>query len=159
MIQGVLVGALVGTVVLTTVLRAASERRPPRIDLPFLLVTAVTVGRLRANGIGYALHFLFGLLFALGYYVVFTTVGESGLLLGAALGLLHGLFACSALVNVLLPLVHPRLATGFDAAGATPLLETPGFLLLNYGRQTPTVTLVAHVLYGGLVGGFAAWSG
>jgi len=32
-------------------------------------------------------------------------------------------------------------------------------MLLNYGRRTPFVTIVAHVLYGAIVGGFAAWSG
>ena len=65
----------------------------------------------------------------------------------------------SALVNVLLPVVHPRMGTGFDAAGSSPLLEPPGFLLLNYGRQTPIVTVVAHIVYGAIVGGFASWAG
>jgi hypothetical protein len=45
------------------------------------------------------------------------------------------------------------------AAGTAPLLEPPGFLLLNYGRQTPVVTVLAHVAYGALVGGFADWAG
>jgi hypothetical protein len=36
------------------------------------------------------------------------------------------------------------------------LLEPPGFLLLNYGVRTPLVTLLAHLAYGALVGGFAA---
>ena len=158
MIQGAIVGGLIGTLVLTTVLRAGSELRLTRIDLPFLLGTAVSTDRATAKAVGYALHFLFGLLFALAYYSVFATIGASGPLLGAALGLLHGLFASSALVNVLLPLVHPRLGSGFDSAKSAPVLEPPGFLLLNYGRQTPTLTLVAHVLYGALVGGFAAWA-
>ena len=60
---------------------------------------------------------------------------------------------------VLLPVVHPRMGTGFDAAGSSPMLEPPGFLLLNYGRQTPLVTVLAHVVYGAIVGGFASWSG
>jgi hypothetical protein len=157
-IWGAVVGGLVGTVVLTTVLRSASELRITRMDLPFLLGTAVTSDRARAKAAGYGLHFVFGLLFALAYYAVFTTVHASGILLGASLGLLHALFASSALVNVLLPVVHPRMGTGFDAADSAPLLEPPGFLLLNYGRQTPTVTVIAHVLYGAIVGGFVAWS-
>lgn len=72
---------------------------------------------------------------------------------------MHALFAGSALVNILLPVVHSRIGTGFDAAGSSPLLEPPGFLLLNYGRQTPLVTVLAHLTYGALVGGFVAWSG
>jgi hypothetical protein len=157
-IWGALVGGLVGTVVLTTILRAATEIGLTRIDLPFLLGTAVTDDRVRAKALGYALHFVFGLLFALVYWAIFTVVGEAGLALGALLGLVHGLFAASALVNVLLPVVHPRMGSGFDAAGSAPLLEPPGFMLLNYGRQTPLVTLAAHVVYGAIVGGFSGWA-
>jgi hypothetical protein len=158
-ILGALLGGLVGTVVLTTVLRGASELRLTRIDLPFLLGTVLTADRVRAKAVGYVLHFGFGLLFALAYAAVFAVLDRTGVLLGAALGLVHALFAGSALVNELLPAVHPRMGSGYDAAGSAPLLERPGFMLLNYGRQTPLATIVAHVLYGAIVGGFAAWSG
>jgi hypothetical protein len=158
-IWGAIVGGLAGTLILTTVLRAGSELGLTRIDLPFLLGTAVTTDRRRAKAIGYAMHFAFGLVFALAYYAIFAVIGRSGVLLGALFGLVHALFAGSALVNVLLPVVHPRMGTGFDAAGSSPLLEPPGFLLVNYGRQTPVVTIVAHVLYGAIVGGFTAWAG
>jgi hypothetical protein len=158
-IWGALVGGVVGTLVLTTVLRAASELGLTRMDIPFLLGTAVTEDRVRAKAAGYALHFVFGLLFALAYWVVFVVLDESGVILGAVLGLVHALFAASALVNVLLPVVHPRMGTGFTAAGSAPLLEPPGFLLLNYGRQTPLMTVIAHIAYGAIVGGFVAWSG
>jgi hypothetical protein len=33
-------------------------------------------------------------------------------------------------------------------------LEPPGPLALNYGRETPLVSLVAHVVYGAILGGF-----
>ncbi|MBD0338980.1 MAG: hypothetical protein ICV67_06825 [Thermoleophilia bacterium] len=159
MIWGALVGGLAGTLVLTTLLRAASELGLTRMDLPFLLGTAVTADRVRAKAVGYALHAVFGLVFSLAYYAVFAVVGRSGFVLGAAFGLVHALFAGSALVNVLLPVVHPRMGTGFTAAGSAPLLEPPGFMLLNYGRQTPLATVVAHVAYGAIVGGFVSLSG
>jgi hypothetical protein len=157
-IWGAIVGGLLGTVVLTTALRAASEMGLTRIDLPFLLGTAVTEDRIRAKVIGYALHFVFGVLFAVGYYAVFAVIDRSGILLGALLGLIHALFAGTALVSILLPAVHPRMGTGFDAAGSAPLLEPPGFMLVNYGRQTPVATIVSHILYGAIVGGFSAWA-
>jgi hypothetical protein len=158
-IWGALVGGLAGTVVLTTILRAASELGLTRMDIPFLLGTALTADRVRAKAIGYALHFVFGLLFALAYYAIFVVIDRSGFLLGAGIGLLHALFAGTALVNILLPAVHPRMGSGFDAAGSTPLLEPPGFLLLNYGRQTTAATIVAHVAYGAIVGGFVSLAG
>ena len=159
MIWGAIVGGLAGTVVLTTILRTASELGLTRMDIPFLLGTAMTENRVHAKAIGYALHFVFGLLFALAYYAIFLVIDRSGFLLGAGLGLLHALFAGTALVNIILPAIHPRMGSGFDAAGSTPLLEPPGFLLLNYGRQTATATIVAHIAYGAIVGGFVSLAG
>jgi hypothetical protein len=158
-IWGAIVGGVVGTLVLTTILRATSELGLTRMDLPFLLGMALSEERVHAKALGYGLHFIFGLLFALAYYVVFTTIDRSGFLLGAAFGLVHALFAGTVLVNVLLPVVHPRMGTGFDAAGSAPLLEPPGFLLLNYGKQTPIVTILAHLAYGAIVGGFSSLAG
>ena len=153
---GAMAGGFIGTLVLTTVLRAASELRLTRIDLPFLLGTVVTADRLRAKALGYLFHFFFGFFFALGYYAVFRSLGRAGWLLGVALGLVHGVFTGSALVNVLLPVVHPRMGTPLSSIESETLLEPPGFMMLNYGRGSPLASLVAHVAYGALVGGFAA---
>jgi hypothetical protein len=130
-----------------------------RIDLPFLLGTVFTVDRARARALGYALHFVAGLAFATIYYLVFRSIGEASWWLGALFGLVHALFAGTALVNILLPLFHPRMATIFSAADATPLLEPPGFLLLNYGTSTPLVMVAVHAIYGAIVGEFVALSG
>ena len=155
-ITGALAGGFIGTLVLTTGLRAATEFRMTRIDLPFLLGTVFTADRTRARALGYVLHFLFGLLFACVYYLVFAALDQAGWWLGALLGLVHALFAGTALVSVLLPLVHPRMGTPFSAADSAPLLEPPGFMLLNYGASTPIVMLASHVVYGAIVGAAAA---
>jgi len=155
-IWGALAGGFAGTVALTTVLRMGSEIRLTRMDLPFLLGTIVSTDRRRAKVIGYAAHFAFGFVFALIYYALFTAIGSSGWAVGAVFGLAHGVFAGTALVNILLPAVHPRMGTPFTAAGSAPLIEPPGFLMRNYGASTPLVNLVAHALYGAIVGGFAA---
>jgi hypothetical protein len=153
---GAAIGGLTGTFVLTTILRGASELRLTRIDLPFLLGTAVTTDRGRAKAIGYVLHFVAGLLFSMAYYVGFVVLDQSGWLLGAAFGLIHGLFAGSALVNILLPIVHPRMGTPMSSIHSTALLESPGFMMMNYGRSTPLVSLAAHVVFGAVVGAFTA---
>ena len=153
-VWGALAGGFAGTLVLTTILRAASELRLTRIDLPFLLGTAFTPNRARAKALGYALHFLAGFGFALVYYAIFVAIDRSGWWLGAIFGLVHALFAATALVNLLLPLVHPRMGSPLTGANTTVLLEPPGFLMLNYGLQTPLANVVAHVAYGALVGGF-----
>jgi hypothetical protein len=158
-VWGALAGGFVGTLVLTTGLRAASELGLTRMDIPFLLGTAFSEDRRRAKAIGYALHFAAGLAFALLYYTVFSAIDESGWLLGALFGLVHAFFAGSALVNVLVPVLHPRMGTPNTPASSNPLLEPPGFMMLNYGPATPFVNVAVHIIYGAIVGGFASMSG
>ena len=158
-VSGALAGGFVGTLVLTTALRTANELGLTRVDLPFLLGTAVTGDRARAKAVGYLLHLAAGELFALIYYAIFTAIDTSGWLLGALLGLLHGIVSATALVNILLPAVHPRMGSTLSAANSNPVLEPPGFLLRNYGRGTPIATLIAHVAYGAIVGGFVSITG
>jgi hypothetical protein len=154
-----LAGGFVGTLVLTTTLRAANELRLTRVDLPFLLGTAVTGDRARAKAIGYLMHLVTGEVFALIYFGIFVSIDSSGWLLGALFGLLHGVVSSTALVNVLLPVVHPRMGSTLSAADSHPLLEPPGFLMLNYGRGTPIAALLAHIAYGAIVGGFVSIAG
>ena len=156
---GALAGGFVGTLVLTTGLRAANELGLTRIDLPFLLGTAVTRDRSRAKALGYLMHLVAGELFALVYFAIFAALDASGWALGALLGLLHGTVAATALVGILLPVVHPRMGSELSAADSSPLLEPPGFMLRNYGRGTPVATLLGHTAYGAIVGGLAAIAG
>jgi hypothetical protein len=158
-VWGALAGGFVGTLVLTTGLRTANELGLTRVDLPFLLGTAVTRDRARAKAVGYLLHLAAGAVFALVYFAIFTAIGSAGWLLGGLLGLLHGIVSATALVNILLPAVHPRMGSPLSAADSSPLLEPPGFLMRNYGSRTPIVTVFTHVAYGTLVGGFASVAG
>jgi len=48
------------------------------------------------------------------------------------------------------------MGTPWTDAEEAPLLERPGFMLANYGRNTAAVTFVLHLAYGAIVGGFAA---
>lgn len=147
-----LAGGFVGTLALTTVLRVATETGHTRMDLAFILGTAVTQSRRRAKAIGYILHFMLGLVFAFGYGAFFATLGWSSWWLGALLGAMHAVFVSSVLVNVVLPAIHPMMGTPDTAANEVALIEPPGFLMLNYGRSTFLVTLAAHMVYGAIVG-------
>jgi hypothetical protein len=156
---GALAGGAVGTVVLTSGLRIAQEVGWTRMDIPLLLGTAFTDNRSRASVIGYFLHFVNGFLFALVYYAIFRAVGHAGWAFGAALGVVHAAFSGGVLVTALLPAIHPRMGTPWSDSEETPLLEPPGFMLVNYGRRTAIGTLVGHIAYGAIVGGFAAGLG
>jgi hypothetical protein len=157
-IWAALAGGFVGTLVLTTALRGANEAGLTRVDLPFLLGTAVTEDRSRAKAVGYLLHFVAGEVFALVYFAVLSAIDTNGWAIGALFGLLHGVVSATALVNILLPVVHPRMGSTLSAANSSPLLEPPGFLMRNYGRGTLVATLLAHIAYGTIVGGFISLS-
>jgi hypothetical protein len=149
---GWVVFGLVATTVLTGTMVAAQLTGLSRMDLPLILGLFVTQKPDLARFAGILIHLVNGQVFALLYAGAFSSIGRAEWWMGAAFGLLHGLLA----LTVLLPMataVHPRMSTersGPDLA----LLEPPGPLALHYGRETPIVTLLAHVLYGAILGGF-----
>ena len=155
-VWGALAGGAVGATLLASGYRLAQELGWTRMDIPFLLGTVFTEDRRRAAAIGWFVHLLDGLLFALLYAAVFAATGLASWWFGLALGAVHAGFVGGALVNVVLPAVHPRMGTPWTDAEETPLLEPPGFMLFNYGRGTALVTLVLHLIYGAIVGAFAA---
>jgi len=151
MVASAIAGGFLGTLVLSTVIKAASEMALTRMDLALLLGTTVTDNRRKARAIGYVFHLVLGILFALAYGVFFQIIGCDTWWIGALLGAVHAVFTATVVVNVLLPTVHPRMATTETAANETTLIEPPGFLMLNYGRSTFLVSLVAHIAYGTVV--------
>lgn len=155
-VWGALAGGAVGTIVLTSALRLAQELGWTRMDIPLLLGTVFTDRRGRASVLGYAIHFGNGLFFSLVYYAIFRAVDHAGWGFGALLGIVHAAVAGGVLMTVLLPAIHPRMGTPWSDAEETPLLESPGFLLMNYGSRTVIWTVLGHVAYGAIVGGFAA---
>jgi len=152
MIGSALAGGVIGTLAMTTIIKTATELGLTRMDFALLLGTAFSDNRRKARAIGYAVYFLIGVAFAELYAGFFAIVGSASWQLGAFLGALHAIFVATVLVTVLLPVVHPRMATADTAANETTLIEPPGFLMLNYGRSSFVVTLAAHVAYGALVG-------
>jgi hypothetical protein len=152
MIARAIAAGFVATLVMTTIMRAASELGLTRMDMALLLGTSVSENRVRARALGYVFHFVMGLLFALLYGAFFAIVGHASASIGALLGALQAIFNGTVLVNVLLPLVHPRIATPDTAADEIALVEPPGFLMLNYGRSTFLVVFAAHLAFGAIVG-------
>jgi len=148
----------VATVFLTTLMAAAQGLGWSRMSLPFMLGTLFTPDRQRAMVLGFAFHFVNGWLFALFYALVFEDLQRTGWWLGGVIGLAQGLTVLIALMPIL-PALHPRMASEQRGPEPTRALEPPGFMALNYGRQTPLITLFAHVVYGAVLGGFYRLAG
>ena len=150
--QGWLTFGFVATAMLTAILVGAQLARQTRMDLPTMLGTLVTSDLDKARLPGILIHLFNGQVFALFYASAFALIGHSGVLLGAAFGFVHGLLALTLVIPAL-PAVHPRMAserTGLELA----VLEPPALFAQNYGTRTAAVTLLAHVVYGAILGAF-----
>jgi hypothetical protein len=138
---------LIATATLTAVMIGAQLAGFTRLDLPLMLGTIAIADPDRARVAGFFIHLVNGQGFALGYAAVFATTGEATWWAGGLLGGLHGAVALLVIVP-LLPGIHPHMASERSGPSRGAALEPPGMLGLNYGRETPLVTVLAHVTYG-----------
>jgi hypothetical protein len=114
---------------------------------------AITSDRDQAKWIGILIHLLNGYLFSLVYIAAFEVWGEAFWLKGALIGLVHSLFVLGvAMPN--LPAIHGRMASDYYISDGLKQLEPPGFFAVNYGLSTPLAIVVAHIVFGGILGGF-----
>jgi hypothetical protein len=142
---------LVATTGLTAVMIIAQLAGQTRLDLPLMLGTVVTEDPDRARVAGFFVHLVMGQLFGLFYAAAFSALEEASWWLGGLFGLGHAVVALAVIVP-LLPGVHPRMASERAGPDSTAVLEPPGLFALNYGAQTPLVTVAAHVVYGVILG-------
>jgi len=148
-----LLWGLFATGVLTLLMAASQGFGWSRMSFPFMIGSMVTARRSRAMALGFVLHVGFGVAFAVLYALVFEGWQWATWWLGGLLGTFHGLFILIVIMPAL-PDLHPRMAGKHHGPTPTRQLEPPGFMGLNYGRNTPAITLIAHVVYGVLLGAF-----
>jgi hypothetical protein len=134
-IPGAIVAGLIGTVVMSIALLAAPQMNLPKMDFAGILAALVGLPRVRA--VGFGLHALLGVLWALGYAAVWATgILPPNVTTGALLGIVHWLIA-GALLGLL---------TFLRPGG-------PGFYLRGQGGGVAFFGgLMAHVVYGLTVG-------
>lgn len=147
----IFVWGAIATALMTTVMEGAQMLGLSRMSLPFLFGTFFSDSRKRAQILGYVLYSLGGLVFGFFYVGAFLTLHYASWWLGLLLGLLHGLFLITVVLP-LLPYVHPRMASEYDGPTSLRRLEPPGPFGLNYGRQTPAITVVGQALFGLVLG-------
>jgi hypothetical protein len=138
---------LIATAALSALMIGAQLGGFTRLDLPLMLGSVVVADPDRARVAGFFIHLFNGQAFALGYAAVFAATEESSWWAGGVLGVLHGAVALLVIMP-LLPGVHPRMASERAGLSNGAALEPPGLLGLNYGRETPLVTMLAHLAYG-----------
>ncbi len=148
-----LVWGFAATVVLTTILAGSQGAGLTRMNIPFLLGTMVSARRDRAKLAGAAIHLVNGWLFALVYIAAFHQWDGPDPMKGIAIGAVHSLFVLAVGMPVL-PALHPRMANEQHGPDAPRMLEPPGFFAMHYGGRTPLTIVLAHLVFGAILGAF-----
>jgi hypothetical protein len=148
-----LVWGFASTALLTTLMAGSQGLGLTRMNIPYLLGTMVTPNRDRAKVLGIVAHLVNGWLFSLVYIAAFHVSGGPTWWKGAAIGVVHSMFVLVVAMPAL-PGLHPRMASEQRGPTVTRLLEPPGFMAANYGGRTPFSIIVAHVVFGAVLGVF-----
>ena len=148
-----LLWGFVSTIVLTTIMAGSQAMGLTRMNIPYMLGTMFTPDRDKAKLYGFLIHLMNGWLFSLLYVAAFTSWDLTGWWQGALIGIVHAAFVLIAGMS-LLPAMHPRMASEQQGPTAGRQLEPPGFLALNYGMRTPVSVVLAHAIYGAILGAF-----
>lgn len=148
-----LIWGFAATVVLSTLLAGGHGFGLTRMSMPYLMGTMVTPDRRRAHFWGMLIHLANGWIFALVYVAAFHHWGGPSIWKGVAIGAVHAAFVLTAGMGAM-PALHPRMASEQHGPDTARPLEPPGFLALHYGVRTPIAALLAHLVYGGILGAF-----
>ena len=141
----------IATLALSAILSASQGLRLTRMNLPYLLGSVVTQDRDRARLYGVFVHMVNGWVFSIFYILIFEDRQLVSWWFGLLIGLAHALLILTVGM-MLLPSIHPRMATERQGPTAIRQLEPPGFMALNYGYQTPISIFLAHAVFGAILG-------
>jgi hypothetical protein len=142
---------IIATLAMNVVMFSSQSFGWSRLNLALLLGTFFTDDRDAANTLGFFLYLIIGWLVAFFYFLLFDLLGHATWWSGAIVGFVHGALVLSVLLPML-AYMHPRVASEYDGPGVMKRLEPPGFLALHYGRGTPLFTVLAHIVYGTILG-------
>lgn len=146
----------VGTLVMTALIVVMRAAGKTRMDMVLLLGSMFTGRKPLARAIGLVMHLgvmgavVFGSIYAF-LFAVLGTAPAAAWWVGAIIGILHGLVV--GLLMPMVPMVHPRMGDHARRGSADQVeLAPPGLFARNYGGMTPVGLVMAHMLFGLVVG-------
>jgi hypothetical protein len=157
-----IVAGFAGGVVMTLMMNMAKAAGMTEMDMAVMQGSMVTGDRGKAKAIGMFTHLVmmsavvFGTIYALLFNAFGIAEGDAWWV-GAAFGAVHGVIA--GIAFAMMPAMHPRMgdSSPSDVAEQGLRLRAPGVFGKNYGAMTAPGMLMAHVLYGLVVGLVYAW--
>jgi hypothetical protein len=153
-------GGFIGAVVMTLMMNGAKAAGMTSMDMVLMQGAMVTGDRKKAKGIGLVTHLVMMGAIVLGsiYAWLFSLLDvapEDLWWVGALIGVVHGIIAGMAMA--MMPTMHPRMGGDADTAGDEIHLRSPGLFGKNHGKMTPVGIMMAHIVYGLVVGLVYGW--
>ena len=136
-VLGAIVAGLVGTVAISMVMAMAPKMGMPKMDIVDMLSTMF--GKPNRT-LGWMMHFMMGIIFALIYTFIWSIgVGSSTLLNGLIFGAVHWLVV--GVVMGMIPMMHAGIKSG--------TVQAPGLWMTNNGGVMAFVGgLIGHMIFG-----------
>lgn len=136
-IIGAIVAGLAGTAIMSLLMAMAPKMGLPKMAIWEMLGTMFSK---EGNvGLGWVMHFMAGVIFAIIYAALWAAgIGSATLLNGALFGAIH--FLIVGLMMGGMPMMHAGIKSG--------TAQAPGVLMLNAGVMGLMGGLIGHVVYG-----------
>ena len=136
-VLGAVIAGLVGTITFSMVLAMAPKMGMPKLDIVDMLSTMFgNPNRM----LGWIMHFMMGIIFALVYTFLWSLgVGSASWLNGLIFGAVHWLVV--GVVMGMIPMMHAGIKSG--------AVKAPGLWMTNNGRMMAFVGgLIGHMVFG-----------
>jgi hypothetical protein len=131
------IAGVIGTAVMTGMMLFGKQLHLPAIDAHGILGYMQRSDR--ATALGYILHWVNGIVFAIGYAIVFRLIGANVIVLGIILGTIHWLVV--GWMFAFAPLAHAGMKAG-------TVEETGAYMLKSLGIVGFIAGLVGHIVFG-----------
>lgn len=150
-----IVAGFAGGAVMSLMMGMAKAAGMTEMDMALIEGAMFTGDPDKAKAIGMFVHLVMmsaivvGSIYAL-LFAAFGVASGNAWWVGALIGVVHGIVA--GVGFAMIPAMHPRMGTSPQPATSGVHLPPPGVFGKNMGAMTPAGVLMAHVLYGLVVG-------
>jgi len=139
-ILGAVVAGVVGTIVISMLMAMGPKMGMPKMAIWEMLGSMFDKDG--KNGLGWTIHFMMGVIFAIVYAVLWKAgIGSATVGSGLIFGLVH--FLVVGVMMGGMPMMHAGIKAG--------TVQAPGVLMLNSGVMGFMGGLIGHALYGVVV--------
>jgi|GEM_PF-118363 len=142
------IGGAIGTALMTGMMLIGKQMGIPAVDAHGIL--GYMLNSEKASPVGYIMHWILGVVFAIGYAIVFQYVPRNVIFLGTMLGIIHWIIV--GWLFAFAPIAHAGMQ-----AGTVP--EPGAYMMKSLGFPGFIAGMVGHIVFGLTVTLVYVWAG